>query len=140
MLKVVDFDESFIDEIETGFDFPAEMRAAFHNKCNMFGYGIMRDNQVVAVGGVYELWSGVGEAWMVMSKHAYNWRISIARYSRILFNSIMQTSGLHRIQASINELDVEAIRYARWIGLEDEGMMNKYGPDGTNYYRMAMVL
>jgi len=36
--------------------------------------------------------------------------------------------------------DPEAIRFARWMGFEDEGIMYKFGPDGSDYYRMARVL
>jgi len=57
-----------------------------------------------------------------------------------MFHGIIEKNDLHRVQASINELDPEAIRFAKWLGFKDEGMMPKYGPDGSNYYRMSMVL
>jgi hypothetical protein len=31
------------------------------------------------------------------------------------------------------------IRFAKWLGLQEEGVMVQYGPDKTNYYRMAKI-
>ncbi len=140
MLRIVPFNSSLINSIETDFDFPDSMRAAFDNGQQVIGYAIMGDKDVVAVGGIHEMWAGVGEGWVVLSKHAPKWKLSLARYAKTLFSSILATTSLHRVQASIHMGDPEAIRFARWMGFEDEGIMYKFGPDGSDYYRMARVL
>ena len=48
-------------------------------------------------------------------------------------------ASLKRIQASVHTNDQQAIRYVEWLGFENEGLMKKYGPDGSDYYRFARV-
>ena len=69
MLRIVPFNSSLINSIETDFDFPESMRAAFDNGQQVIGYAIMGDKDVVAVGGIHEMWAGVGEGWVILSKH-----------------------------------------------------------------------
>jgi len=57
-----------------------------------------------------------------------------------LFQHIQETHELSRIQASVCASDVRANRYAQWLGFEKEGIMRKYGPDGTDYIRYARVI
>ena len=140
MLRIVPFDSSFVNSIETDFEFPESMRAAFNNSNQVVGYAIMGNKEVIAVGGIHEMWDGVGEGWVVLSKHAPSWRLSLARYARTLFNSILETTDLHRVQASIHVGNPGAIKFAEWMGFENEGIMLKFGPDGSDYYRMARVI
>lgn len=139
MLRIVPFDTGLINSIETDFEFPESMRAAFEKGGQVVGYAIMGERDVVAVGGIHEMWPGVGEGWVILSRHAPKWKLSLARYAKTLFSSILATTGLHRVQASIHMGDPEAIRFATWMGFENEGIMYKFGPDGSDYYRMARV-
>ena len=45
-----------------------------------------------------------------------------------------------RIQAAVRADWPEAQRFAEFLGLENEGLMRKYGPDGSDYFRFAKVL
>tara|TARA_R100001086_G_C11655628_1_gene208666 strand:+ start:102 stop:524 length:423 start_codon:yes stop_codon:yes gene_type:complete len=140
MLRVVPFNPGLISSIETDFEFPESMRAAFDNGQQVVGYAVLGKDDVVAVGGIHEMWPGVGEGWVILSKHAPKWKLSLARYAKTLFGSILATTNLHRVQASIHMKDPDAIRFARWMGFEHEGVMYKFGPDGSDYYRMAKVI
>jgi RimJ/RimL family protein N-acetyltransferase len=51
----------------------------------------------------------------------------------------MHEAQVQRVQASVHAEDGQAVRFARWLGFENEGLMKKYGPDGSDYYRMARV-
>jgi len=85
------------------------------------------------------MWQGVGEGWLIMSKYGYDIPKTVARYADEFFDVIMTEANLQRVQASVNALDPRSVRFARWLGFENEGLMRKYGPDGTDYYRMARV-
>ena len=39
----------------------------------------------------------------------------------------------------VKEEFITGVRFAEWLGLKNEGLMTKYGPDQTNYYRMAKI-
>ena len=60
MLRIVPFNSSLINSIETDFDFPESMRAAFDNGQQVIGYAIMGDKDVVAVGGIHEMLARAG--------------------------------------------------------------------------------
>ena len=49
-----------------------------------------------------------------------------------LYKSQLQTS----VKA---DCDI-AIRFAKWLGLKEEGLMKGYGPDGSDYFRYARII
>lgn len=137
MYKLVPFTEEHVFCIETDYDFPLSARAAFKNHELIRGYTLFHGDDVIACAGVHILWDGVAEGWIIMSKAAYDSPKTIARYTDRLFNDIMTENNLWRIQASVAETDIRALRFARWLDFKDEGLMEKYGPDGSNYRRVA---
>ena len=56
---------------------------------------------------------------------------------QISYLGIMADNELWRIQASVSVNDEKALRFASWLGFEDEGLMKKYGPDGSDHRRVA---
>ena len=52
---------------------------------------------------------------------------------------IIKEQELVRIQAAVRADWPEAQRFAEFLGLENEGLMRKYGPDGSDYFRFAKV-
>ena len=52
----------------------------------------------------------------------------------------MADNDLWRIQASVHTTDEQSIKFAEWMGFENEGLMKKFGPDGADYYRFARVV
>ena len=140
MLDLVKFDTQHIMDIETMFDFPLSARKAFENKSDVDGYTLMDGDEIIVCGGVHMMWEGVGEGWLVMSKNAYDKPITVARYTDRLFDTIMDDNAMWRVQASVHTNDAQSVRFAEWLGFEIEGVMKKFGPDGTNYFRMARVM
>jgi RimJ/RimL family protein N-acetyltransferase len=64
---------------------------------------------------------------------------TVAKYADLMFDVIVHKNKLARIQASIAVSDTKAVRFGKWMGFEMEGLMRSYGPDGSDYYRMARV-
>ena len=75
----------------------------------------------------------------MVSKHAHKCPRAVARYADNAFDVIIGATNLKRVQASVHAEDHQAVRFARWMGFENEGLMKKYGPDGSDYYRMARI-
>jgi RimJ/RimL family protein N-acetyltransferase len=140
MLDLVKFDTKHIMNIDTMFDFNVSARRAFEGKSGVDGYTLIEDDEVIVCGGVHMMWTGVGEGWLVMSKHAYDKPITVARYTQRLFDTIMGDNAMWRVQASVHTNDEQSVKFAEWLGFEIEGVMKKFGPDGTNYFRMARVM
>jgi len=140
MRKVIPFKTDHLFEVETNFDFPEAAKEAIASHENTDGFTICEDGRVIACGGVHIMWNGVGEGWLVMSTKAYEMPITVARCTVKLFKTIMENNDLWRIQASVHSGDNQSLRYAEWMGFENEGIMKKFGPDGSDYYRFARVV
>ena len=139
MLNVEYFKRGDIDEIELNYAMTQAERTSFENYNNIVGFTARKDGKIVVMGGAHVMWRGVGEGWLIMSKYGYDMPKTVARYADEFFDVIMTEANLQRVQASVNALDPRSVRFARWLGFENEGLMRKYGPDGTDYYRMARV-
>jgi len=48
-------------------------------------------------------------------------------------------NNIWRLQTAVKANFKLGIRFAEWLGLQQEGLMKQYGPDGTDYYRMAKL-
>jgi hypothetical protein len=140
MLNVEVFNRKDVDEIDLGYGFSSTEKDSFKSHNNVVGLTARKDKDIVVMGGVHVLWQGVGEGWIMVSKNAHKMPVTVARYADEFFDVIMDEANLQRVQASVHSEDAQAIRFARWLGFENEGLMKKYGPDGKDYYRMARVI
>ena len=139
MLKIKKFEKEDLNMIETNFHFPESSKAAMMKETCLSAYTALLESKVFMIGGVYGLWQNVGEAWFIMSSHAYKMPFAAAKYSSLLLDHVQEDNKLQRIQASVHADDSQAVRYVEWLGFENEGLMKRYGPDGSDYYRFARV-
>lgn len=108
-------------------------------------YTVFDGGTVLGCGGVALLWQGVAEAWMVLSESV---DMLDARGRGLLGIQIIRglrrsslEFNLHRLQAVVAKDGDEANKaFLQWLGLEYEGDMHKYGPDGSDYERWAKWL
>ena len=123
MLKIKKFEKEDLNMIETNFHFPESSKAAMMKETCLSAYTALLESKVFMIGGVYGLWQNVGEAWFVMSSHAYKMPFAAAKYSSLLLDHVQEDNKLQRIQASVHAGDKQAIRYVEWLGFENEGLM-----------------
>jgi len=98
------------------------------------------DDKPIACGGIYPIWTGVGEAWFLGSYHLHDHSISIARLVRNNIEILMKRHNLHRAQATIHSNFNEAYRFATWLGFDSEGVMKAFSTDKQDYFRFAKVI
>lgn len=102
-------------------------------------FTLLVNNNPVVSGGVYPLWPGVAEGWVISSRRIFNFNLSAAKAIKKRTDYICINNGVWRLQTAVRADYETGIRFAKWLGLEKEGLMKKYGPDGSNYYRMAKL-
>jgi RimJ/RimL family protein N-acetyltransferase len=137
-LAVRSFSVNDLKEMEPHTELPPNAVIHF-GKPNVFGWTALHDNEIVGVAGIVKLWRGVGEAWFMLSKKGAKMPYRVANCADQMFDEVMVGQNLHRMQASVSTLDPKAVRFARWIGFEPEGIMKKYGEKGEDFFRMARV-
>ena len=140
MPSIVPFKQEHLDKINLLFEFSQSAKNNYKNPDELLGYTGIENNAVLACGGVHKLWKGVGEAWLMIGREGYERPKVVAKYTQYIFQHLLEDNDLFRIQASVSAIDTRAIRYAEWLGFEKEGIMKKYGPDGSDYIRYARVV
>lgn len=91
----------------------------------------------VACFGSVRIWNGVEEMWLLMEERGREAAVSLTK-AAIAYRDFRVISGnLHRLQITVRCEDMRAVRWARAIGFNIDGMMMRYGPDGSDYYLMS---
>ena len=65
--------------------------------------------------------------------------VTLARILYDTFYEWVEHKELWRVQANVRADWPLAIRFARFIGMEREGLMKKFGPEQADYFRYAWV-
>ena len=124
--KLMDIDASFkenrIDIVVPGMSFTL----------------LVDDNPILA-GGIVPLWNGVAEGWVMASKEVNDYKIKSASAVKKRLDLLCNNNNIYRLQTAVKEEFITGVRFAEWLGLKNEGLMTMYGPDKTNYYRMAKI-
>ena len=102
------------------------------------GFSLYRDDQLVGCGGLYLLWPGVSEAWLLVTDLTYCYPLAFTKaVKNILDSSFLQ--GMRRVQATVNVLDKRALKFLKFLGFEIEGYMPQFGPKSENHYMMGRL-
>jgi hypothetical protein len=106
------------------------------------GHGIAFTDKgkILAVGGVAPLWDGVGEAWLIPTKHMAGNQIALSRQFKRTIQRAFTDLKMRRVQAAVKVGFDKAHRLVRFLDMEEEGLMKKYGPEGADYVRYAKWL
>ena len=146
-IKIIPFQNEHADQIlEQGLnsevlELKPEHRkyAYFLKEIGMSFTGLINDKPIAA-GGVFHLWDGVAEGWVLASKEIYKYPIFCAKHIKRRTEIIIKANNIKRLQTSVKaDCDV-ALRFAKWMGLKEEGIMKKYGPDGSDFIRFARII
>ena len=142
--RIIPFHISHLDRIELNdhdhkvlsqFDNYREYMMAFAN----YGvaYTAVGDDMFYAFFGVFPLWDGVAEAWLMPSRHINRKTIAMHRASLRFFEYYAQKNSLKRLQFTVHSLNVRAVTWAERCYFNREGILKQYGPDGLDHYMYA---
>lgn len=102
-------------------------------------FTLLVDNSPIVSGGIIPLWPGTAEGWVMASKKIHNYKIKSASAVKGRLDLLCSNNNIWRLQTAVKEEFKTGVRFAEWLGLKNEGLMTMYGPDKTNYYRMAKI-
>lgn len=92
---------------------------------------------IVAMAGVEIIWPGVGHAWAVMTGLIKKYPVALTKETRRYLEKIIKEHRLHRVQADVIEGFEQAECWIALLGFDYEGPLNRYGPNGDNFFRYA---
>ena len=144
--KIIPYDKVHGDDIiEFGMnDKLMEIDASYtENRLDMaipgLSYTLLLDNIPILAGGVYPLWDGVAEGWVLSSKRIFDYKIKAAGSVKRRLDLICVNNKIWRLQTAVKADFKIGIRFAEFLGFNKEGLMVGYGPDKTDYYLMARI-
>ena len=102
-------DLSFIDSLEVGDCFTA-----------------VKNNRPIICGGVIEMWKGCYEGWVLTTHHANKYPFHIAKLIKNSVDELIDKHQMHRLQTAVLKGYTQGYRFAEYLGMKQEGIMEKY--------------
>ena len=93
---------------------------------------------IIVSGGITPLWDGVFEGWVMASKDIWNFKLEAAYIIKKKTEQLCEINKVVRLQTAVKKDFVLGHRFAKWLGLEEEGTMKKYilNQDHVRYARV----
>ena len=104
-----------------------------------FSVTLLIDDDPVVCSGIIKLWDGVGEGWFLSTDEVSKSSMVIARATKEVLLEEISAGNYWRLQINVRADWKQALRFAQFLGFEEEGLMHKFGPDQKDYLRMAIV-
>ena len=102
-------------------------------------FTLLDDNKPVCSGGIIPTWLGNAEGWVISSKRIFKNKIKAARLIKKRTDLLCANNKIWRLQTTVKADFKIGFRFAQFLGFKNEGLMKAYGPDRTDYYRMARI-
>ena len=112
--------------------------ALFLKEIGMSFTGLLNEKPIVA-GGIFPLWEGTAEGWVLATKEINNYPITIAKVIKQRTDLMIKNFKIKRLQTSVKADCAVALRFAKWLGMKPEGLMKNYGPGEEDFYRYARI-
>lgn len=93
----------------------------------------------VAIFGSVQMWRGVHETWAIINDEARQRPKQMVKIGRQFVDVVKKYYDLHRQQIYVRADDDRAIRYAKALGFDGEGLMRRYTADQCDSYLMSRV-
>jgi hypothetical protein len=100
--------------------------------------GLVDDKPIFAA-GMKPIWKGVAEGWVLATAKVWDHPLLVARAIKKDFARVAKQHGLWRVQTAVRSNFDQGLKFAKWLGLEDEGIMKQYGFDKTDHNRYARI-
>lgn len=102
-------------------------------------YTMEYDGIILLCAGVITIWPGMGEAWFRGTDQIYQHKEAVLGACIKYFKFIKEATPFRRIQAAVHEDWETALRFAKRMGMKEEGRMPFYGMKGEHYIRLAIT-
>lgn len=134
--KIVSFGMNHkLMEIDAGYE---DNRICYYSEPGN-AFTMFIDGKPVFAIGLVVLWQGVAEGWVMASQNVFDIKFLAAKTMLKITNDLCKKNKIKRLQTSVKANFKTGVRFANWLGLSSEGLMKRYGPDGSDYIRMAKI-
>ena len=124
--KILEADRKYIDDAKN----LVEQNLAFTGLIN---------NDPIFAAGMKIIWGQVAEGWVIATNEMWKYPLGVAKAIKKDFSNVARQHNIKRVQTAIRKDFKQGLRFAEWLGLENEGLMKSYGFDGSDQYRYARI-
>ena len=96
-------------------------------------FTVFDDNRPVLCFGIYPIWPGLAEGWMVPSSRIGTRAVALVRGGRGIISHVGPAMGLRRLQFMVRSSHLQAVRFAQALYFKREATLTRYGPEGDDY-------
>jgi hypothetical protein len=89
--------------------------------------------------GMKMIWGQVAEGWVIATQDVWDHPLLVARAIKKDFAKVARKYNIKRVQTAVRADFQIGLKFAKWLGLQEEGLMKKYGFDGSDHYRYARI-
>lgn len=146
MIRLIDFEPEHAEELFTKSTTlaTADSKFALRNWLDRLerkdrAFTLMDNGHLVVSGGIYPIWDGMAEAWLIPSDEMPRYKLKMIKILREHIDLITAEDGLRRLQATVRADYPVALRFIEFMGFKKEGLMKNFGPDGTDHFMYARV-
>jgi hypothetical protein len=97
------------------------------------------DDKIIGSAGFLPYWPGVAEVWALVTPLVHNYPLEFCKFIKKNMESVISIVGLSRVQATVKVGDQMAVKFLQFLGFKIEGLMRKFGPDGSDNFMMGRV-
>ena len=106
---------------------------------NNLAFTGMVNKKPIFAAGMKMIWGQVAEGWVIATQDVWDHPLSVAKAIKKDFAKVARKYNIKRVQTAVRSDFDKGIRFAEWLGLENEGLMKHYGFDGSDQYRYARI-
>ncbi len=144
--RLIPFETAHINNIflrehdsKTFLSTPPEFLDMVRSSDRVYGFTGVIGSRIIACGGVYMIWQGVGYVWGLTSEDVVKYRKWFHSVTIEVLRYCVEILKLHRIETTVIKENITSVRWLQRLGFECEGIMRKYDQYGNDYYLMARV-
>tara|TARA_R100001460_G_scaffold49755_1_gene87973 strand:- start:1122 stop:1562 length:441 start_codon:yes stop_codon:yes gene_type:complete len=100
----------------------------------------VQDGKIIACGGIYPIWNGVGDAWFLGTNMIFDHPLKVTKIVKKYLIELMNLNNFHRVQAYVRHDWENAQRWIEVLGMQVEGTARKYSTDGRDHILFSRVI
>lgn len=142
---IVPFIAEHLDKFETdqpdikGHD-PESMRSHILSQAQAgIAISVIQNGKTLGIFGSSKIWNGLEEAWFLVNEVVRRYGISMTKVAKTFISEKFAEDSLNRMQITVRCDDVRAYKWAKCLGFNVDGVMRQFGPDGSDFYLMAIT-
>lgn len=106
---------------------------------NPISFSACVDGKIIGAAGIHPLHPGVGRAWALLSMEVRKAAFFLHRAVKRRLPGLIEVGSFHRVELVVRRHFPDGYFWAERLGFQDEGLLKKYGPDGSDYHIFALT-